>query len=306
MFSQYFGHYLLNRNLITREQLIDALEYQKSVHVKFGVIAVDKGFMNSSQVDEVHEKQKQVDKRFGEIAIELGYLTEEQVEALVSHQKQGYLYLAQALVDRGYMTMDQFSNALNDYKKENSLSDEQFEAMQSGNVEAIIEHLLSINKEAKENFGNYISLFAKNLIRFIDDQIYFEVSNETTIESGNWLIYQTIEGEKPLFTGMNVNDSALVYIASKYAEEQLTEVDDLAKDSVCEFLNLHNGIHLVNMSNNGIELSMNPQKIVKDPKVTGELFIITVNISNHKFQFVLSSKLNEVVVEESSKSQINI
>ena len=77
MFSQYFGHFLLNRELITREQLTDALTFQQSVHVKFGVIAIDEGYMTPLQVEEVHEKQKQADKRFGEIAIELGYLTNE-------------------------------------------------------------------------------------------------------------------------------------------------------------------------------------------------------------------------------------
>lgn len=306
MFSQYFGHYLLNRNLITHEQLIDALEYQKSVHVKLGVIAVDKGLMNSSQVDEVHEKQKQVDKRFGEIAIDLGYLTEEQVDELLSHQKQGYLYLAQALVDRGYMTMEQFSSALNDYKKENSLSDEQFEAIQSGNVETIIEYLLSKNPEAREKFGNYVSLFTKNLIRFIDDQIYLEINNQNKVDDGNWLIYQRIDGDAPLFTGINANDNALLFIASKYAEEKLTVVDELAKDAVCEFLNLHNGIHLVNMSNNGIELSMNPQEIELNPKITGELFVIDVIIPNGKFQLVLSSEPKDVVVEQESNAEANV
>lgn len=306
MFSQYFGHYLLNRNLITHEQLIDALEFQKSVHVKLGVIAVDKGYLTSTQVDEVHEKQKQIDKRFGEIAVELGYLTEAQVEELISHQKQGYLYLAQALVDRGYMTMDQFSNALNDYKNENSLSDEQFEAIQNGNIETIIEYLLTKTPDAKEKFGNYVSLFAKNLIRFIDNQIYLEINKENQIESENWVIIQSIEGDAPLFTAINANDEALLFIASKYAEEQFTVVNELAKDSICEFLNLHNGIHLVNMSNNGIELSMKPQQIEKLNKITGELFVIDVNVANYKFQLVLSTKPNEIILEKSPNANVNV
>lgn len=306
MFSQYFGHYLLNRDLITHEQLVDALEFQKSVHVKLGVIAVDKGFMTSDQVDEVHEKQKQVDKRFGEIAVELGYLTEAQVDELISHQKQGYLFLAQALVDRGYMTMEQFSNALNDYKKENSLSDEQFEAIQNGNVDTIIEYLLTKTPDAKEKFENYVSLFAKNLIRFIDDQIYLEINEENKIADGNWVIYQSIDGDAPLFTAINANDDALLFLASKYAGEQLNVVDELAKDSVSEFLNLHNGIHLVNMSNNGIELSMNPQEIEQNPTLSGDLFVIDINISGNKFQLILSSKPQEVVIKHNLDAEANV
>lgn len=295
MFSQYFGHYLLNRNLITREELVKALDFQKSVHVKFGVIAVDKGFMTSNQVDEVHEKQKQMDKRFGEIAVESGYLTDEQVEALISHQKQGHLYLAQALVDLEIMTMDQFSNALTDYKKEYSLSDDQFEAIRSGNIETLVESIL-IGKDAdvQEKYSNYLSLFAKNMIRFIDDQVYLEIDENATVEQGNWLVCQEITGDAPLFTALNLNDNTLLHIASVYAEEEITSVDELAKDAVSEFLNLHNGIYLVNMSNWGTELKMNPQQVIAEASITGNLLPVTVSTSKGSFQLLLSSELESV------------
>lgn len=296
MFSQTFGHYLLNRNLITSEQLLNTLEAQKSVQVKFGVLAVDKGYMSPIQVETVHEKQKQVDKRFGEIAVELGYLTEEQVESLISEQKQGYLAFAQCLVDQNIMTIEQFSQALNDYKKDNQLSDEQLEAFKNENVEAFVQSLLSYNPEAQEKYGDYISLFVKNCIRFIDKEIYLEIDENSAVDEDHWFVYQTIEGDAPLFTAIRANDASLLYLSSKYAEEPLTEVDELAKDAVKEFLNLHNGIHLVNMSNNGVELSLNPQHIVNSPKVSGDFLVIKITIANNQFQLLLSPNVNDVTI----------
>jgi hypothetical protein len=300
MFSQYFGHYLLNHELITREQLADVLEYQKSVHVKFGVIAVDEGFMTPSQVEEVHEKQKQVDKRFGEIAIELGYLSDDQVEALISKQKQKHLFLAQALVDRGYMNIEQFSQALNQYKKENSLSDDQFEELKSGSIDALVENIL-VNDQ-NSIYGKYVKLFAKNLIRFIDDQVHLEVSDIEEGQQDKWLVHQAIVGESPLFTAMTANEEVFLHIASKHAEEELTEVDELAKASVSEFLNLTNGIYLVNMSNWGVELNMKPQAINENAKVTGELTCIKVHTSFGSFQLILSNQPNNIsIVSEGSE-----
>lgn len=288
MFSQYFGHYLLNRGLITREQLADALEFQKSVHVKFGVIAVDEGFMTSSQVEEVHEKQKQMDKRFGEIAVDLGYISEAQVEALISHQKQSHLYLAQALVDRGFMTIDEFGTALAEYKNEFSLSDDQFDAIRNGNIDTLVENMLSVQDgNFQEMHSKYLSLFAKNMIRFIDDQVYLEIARND-IESSNWFISQEIIGETPLTTGLSLNDEALLTVASIYAEEELSAVDALAKDAVSEFLNLHNGIYLVNMSNWGVELTMNPQQIQESTPSNENSFIVNVQMSKGSFQLVLS------------------
>ena len=45
MYSQYFGNYLLKKGTIKPGQLADALEYQRSVHLKLGVIAVNAGYM---------------------------------------------------------------------------------------------------------------------------------------------------------------------------------------------------------------------------------------------------------------------
>lgn len=304
MFSQYFGHYLLNHEYITRDQLADALEFQKSVHVKFGVIAVDEGFMTSSQVEAVHEKQKQVDKRFGELAMELGFLSNDQVESLVSKQKQQHLFLAQALVDRGYMTIEQFGTALNDYKNENSLSDDQFEEIKSGSIDAIIENTF-VDDEKKSTYGKYLTLFAKNLVRFIDDQVHVEVIDPATEQQGNWLVHQEIVGESPLFTAISANKEVFLRIASKYAEEELTEVDELAQASVSEFLNLTNGIYLVNMSNWGVELNMKPQAIEEDATVSGELFGVKVHTSFGSFQLLLSNQTTNIsIVSGASELQV--
>lgn len=297
MFSKYFGHYLLNRELLTREQLEDALEFQKSVHVKFGVMAVDEAYMTPLQVEEVHEKQKQMDKRFGEIAVELGYLTNEQVELLISNQKQGHLFLAQALVDREYMTIEQFGAALKDYKTENSLSDDQFNAIRNGSIDLLVENILGENGgEQKLKYGQYLSLFAKNMIRFIDDQVFFETDVLNHPQPENWVVRQVIVGEVPLFTAIGANEEAFLHLASVYAEEELTEVDELAEDAVSEFLNLHNGIYLVNMSNWGTELTMNPQEVVKNATVSGDVFLVTVNTSKGSFQLILSDKPENILI----------
>lgn len=297
MFSQYFGHYLLNRELITREQLTDVLAFQQSVHVKFGVMAIDEGFMTPQQVEEVHEKQKQVDKRFGEIAIELGYLTDGQVNSLVSMQKQAHLFLAQALVDRGYMTIEQFGTALNDYKKVNSLSDKQFDAIKNGSIESIVESILIRRNSAEKTvFGNYLSLFAKNMIRFIDDQVYLEVAGQEVNIQGKWLVQQEITGESPLFTAIAADDESFLHIASKFAEEELTEVDELAKAAVSEFLNLQNGIYLVNMSNLGIELNMKPQKVMDNATISTESLLVIVNTTKGAFQLILSDKPENISI----------
>jgi CheY-specific phosphatase CheX len=304
MFSQYFGNYLLNQGLLTREQLTDALEYQSSVHVKFGVIAVDEGILTPEQVEKIHEMQKQVDKRFGEIAVDMEYLTDEQVEAMLSVQKQSHLLLAQALVDRDYMSIEQFSNALNTYKNSYSLSDEKFDAVKQGDIDVLVQQILEGKADTKiEKYGKYLSLFAKNMIRFIDDQVFLDVSEKNESTDGDWLVHQEIIGEAPLFTAISANEDVFLKLASVYAEEELSEVDELAQASVSEFLNLHNGIYLVNMSNEGIELKMNPQEVIQDASLKGDLLIVTVHTSKGDFKLALTDQPSKIKIESTKESQ---
>ena len=303
MFSQYFGHYLLNKGHLTAEQLKTALDLQKTTHVKFGVIAVDEGLLTAKQVEEIHEQQKQKDKRFGEIAVELGFLTNEQVEFMLSSQKKNHLLLAQAVVDENYMTIEEFTNALNEYKRLHSLSDEKFEAIKSGDIDAIVDSLVQMNLPEKEAYVEYVSLFVKNIVRFIDDEVYVEASDAKNVEA-EWLVSQEITGEKPLWSAIVANEKVFLEIASIFAEEELTETDELAQASVSEFLNLHNGIFLVNMSNKGTELEMKPQKVEQASTVAiakENTLCVSIHTSKGEFQLVLSHLPENVIKSAKQK-----
>lgn len=293
MFSQYFGNFLLNKGLISPEQLSKALELQKTTHLKLGVLSVNAGFMTPSQIEVVHQKQMQVDKRFGEIAVELGYLTDEQLEEILSSQKHSHLLLGQVLIDEKYMSLEEFTNALNQYKQDFSLSDEQFEAIKKGDIDTLVDSVLELgSSENTETIKDYLSLMAKNMIRFVEDQIRMEPVKNCDTCSADWLVYQNITGETPFFTAILANEAVFIDIAAKYAQEEITEVDELAEASVGEFLNLHNGIFTVNMSNRDIELEMLPQQVRQKGVLTGleKANVVKITLPTGEFHVVLAEK----------------
>lgn len=268
MFTQYFGQYLLNKAYLTPEQLGEGLEYQQNVRLKLGVLAVNAGYMTADDADKINEAQKRIDKRFGEIAVDMGYLKEEQVDELLSTQKFGYLLLGQALVDKGYLTLQEFEKAIKEYKRDYSISDKQFEAMQKDDVEEIINRFVEFRDSKNEKvIKDYLILFIKNLIRFIDTETSVREVIKLDEYQGEWVAKQDIKGEIGLSTFIAAEESSFIKFASKYAEEELTCVDEMAEASVGEFLNLNNGIFLVNMSNGGVELEMTPQEIYSNIKI---------------------------------------
>ncbi len=290
MFSQYFGHYLLNNGLIRPEQLADALEYQRSVHLKLGVLAVNAGMMTPEQVEQVHNMQKRVDRRFGELAIELGFLTDEQLNVLLATQKQGHLMLGQALVDRGYFTLAELQRALENYKKESGMSTRQFNVIRNDDAKEISQIFESYGENIlSKTYSDYVTLLVKNIIRFIDDNPTIEINRLPTGYQPDWFVRQEITGKIAMKTALACKTPVFVELAGKFAQEDLKEADELAQASVGEFLNLHNGIFLVNMSNNGVELEMKPQAVEKGYKAGNEakLYVISCHMVWGTFDILL-------------------
>lgn len=290
MFSQYFGHYILNKGLIKAEQLTDALVYQRSVHLKLGVIAVNAGLMSPAQVEQIHNMQKRVDRRFGELAVEQGFISAEQLNTLLATQKQGHLMLGQALIDLNYFTLEQLQTALENYKKESGLSTRQFNVIRNDDM-LEIEQIFQNFGESQlcKTYSDYVTLLVKNVIRFIDDNPTVEINQFNSDYKTEWYAYQEIIGKINMHTGIACDTPVFIKLAGKFAQEELTEADELVQDSVGEFLNLHNGIFMVNMSNNGVELDMKPQSVVKDTTVksSGKAYIISCHMTWGKFDLLI-------------------
>lgn len=257
MYTQLFGHYLLNKGIVDTDELHAALTAMTRIKAKLGAVAIDAGYMTAAQVEAVHETQHTVDKRFGTIAVEKGFLTEDQVVDLLARQKDSNLVLGQALIDFGFMTHKQFEDALNDYKLSFSVGDGTADA----EMEKEMLSVLGIDKMKDSDFySEYILLFIRNIIRFLGDDFSIgQVQRGVTI-SMNYACTQDITGAIKASVSIGGTESGFIGIAARYAGEDLNETDAYTKACVGELLNLQNGLFAVNMSNErSLELDLTPQ-----------------------------------------------
>ena len=168
MYTQFFGNYLLEKDIITTEQLLDALQEQSKVHLKLGTLAIHEGYMTAGEVDNIIIMQTHQDKKFGELAIEEGYLTEEQVNALLEAQKPDYLLLGQALIEKGILTNTQFENILIEYQSDNEIYNLDLTDFQKKKFDEMIHGLGDyIDELQSKRLVEYLQLLITNLIRFI-------------------------------------------------------------------------------------------------------------------------------------------
>jgi hypothetical protein len=268
MFSKYFGNFLLNKGIITSQQLNEVFQEEKNTHVKLGILALNKGFMTLQQIEEVNEAQMSSDKRFGEIAIDKGYLSVDKLEELLTGQKSSYLLLSQILLDKNILTMAQISKHLFNYKNENGLTNEDLQELTSDNVEKIISSSLQLKNSTIEE---YLVLLAKNIERHLHEKTFVKKVNVDLINDYPLIAYQKITGEYNLDTYLMLKESDFIKIASIFAEEVITEVDDLCVSAILEFLNLHNGIFVVNEVDKGFDIDLEVQCMTEITTLSGEM-----------------------------------
>lgn len=281
MFSAFFGNYLLNKGVVSREELNKVLNDQKEIRLKLGVLAINSNYMTVEQVEEVHELQASMDRRFGEIATIKGYITDKQVGDLLAQQKSEHLILAQALIDAGIMTMTTFQEEIELYKLAHGLNDEQFEAIKKGDVDVVMTAFLAFEKNEMSKFYiDFVTLFVKNIIRFVNTNVSID-----RVEKVDSIIYthffkQNIKGKSDIFTGYSADTNALLDIASKHADEEFSQLDEYPLDSANEFLNLTNGLFVVNMSNEGNEMDLTVQEHITNMSlsVKSSMYRIPIHI----------------------------
>lgn len=290
MFGVYFGKFLESKGLLTSEQLESLLSDHSSSKVKLGLLAVDNGYMTTAQADEVNMLQQMQDKRFGDIAVEKGYLTEEQVEELLEGQGDGYLLFIQALIEQNVLTLGNMQTELNDFKKVEGFTARDVEAIKSGDINHIVPIFMK-DESIPELVKEYISLLARDLVRFVGNNIRFEKLEMISEYATPYLSAQYLQGDHSIFTGFGGDGQGIKKIAENFAKEEFAQIDFDVLDAACEFLNCNNGLYATGACSEGIEVDMEPP-IMKEEDTTittdGVFYRLPVYVNDKSVDFIIA------------------
>ena len=286
MLSQYFAQYLLNHHLLTAQQVRELLDAESKHHVKLGVLAMSQNLMTAEQVEEVHHLQVSCDRLFGEVAIDEGYLTESQVKTLLHAQDSGNLNLGQAIIDKNIMSLSQLEKVIQDYKKNSNMA--------LADALSLIE-LSKIDfseiEEVRELYTEYTDLFLRSVLRFMDTAAVVDPHAQSVpTDQKTVVVSQRLMGDVILTTGILADETVFLEMARRYSQEDITEINELAIDSVSEFLNVTNGLFLVNLSNRHLDVDLEPQKFARNEVPFGnKQAIIHVNTRFGGFELIIAA-----------------
>ncbi len=113
---KFFGQFLIEKKLITKEELQKAVVLTRKTNLLFGETARAMGLISHDDVERVHAAQRKVDLNFGDLCVQMGLLTEKQMKQVAEVQKKNRLHLGDALVKLEYIKAEDLPKLLEEYE----------------------------------------------------------------------------------------------------------------------------------------------------------------------------------------------
>lgn len=290
MFSQLFGHYLIDKRIITPDEYRATIENQLKVRVKLGTIAIAEGLLTEEQVDDINRLQMQQDKRFGDIAVEMGLLTDDQISALLAKQGNPYMQFVESITQSAGLSAGVIEKTLAVYQKENGFTDRDMEALKNDDIDALIPVFAKSDNPLVTAIAG---LVIKNVNRFITRDYYIGHISKAKSLSYHCLAGQRITGSGTYYAALaaSVDDEAFQLVAGRFSGVKAARGSADSFDGVCEFINVNDGLFASDQSeNSGREFELEPVEAYQDQKVTGDFYILPIYIEEQLITLVIADQ----------------
>lgn len=119
----------------------------------------------------------------------------------------------------------------------------------------------SIKSEISDLAAGYVVKLIEDIAAYVCDDIEVEEIELTSSYTLSQEISQRITGIPSAYSAIDGDSDALVAFAEQYSHMGITELNAVAKEILLDFLNLHNGLFIVQLSKNNVcELSLSVPK----------------------------------------------
>ncbi len=250
----FFGQYLLDKEVITEQQLNDAVEYQRNHVERIGEIAVKEGYLTRDQARKVNFEQRLTDKMFGELAVSMGYLNEEQLERILTEQKNNHVHIGEALVKKGALTEQDLKRYLIDYNEEQKPISSYWD---------IIPRHLDIRNEVYALIDASVKIFR----RMANLQLKLGTGEFTSAKTENLYVISSVDfkGDLEFKNVLNfTQDAACALVRNLFDDMEMECDEETVSDCVGELSNVISGnlrSRIVDMGKN-VEFSL-PELFLK-------------------------------------------
>jgi CheY-specific phosphatase CheX len=255
MAVKFFGQFLVEKNIVSREALLRAIELQDQKNLKLGEMAVSMGYITQTDIERAHKAQMSKDMKLGDLLVEMGFLTINQLNDVITRQKNTHLYIGEALVEVGAIADEMLQQHLSDFK-----------ADQAQYVSDKIELPGSISNSTIWEMT--VDMTCKMITRVLDLQFRPGKSRlVTTIDTNFMMAALDFSGDVEARYLISVSSELQKAVARAVLREESVEnePDEVLEDTVMEFVNVVCGNVAAKASQMGVCLNINPPVTIRPP-----------------------------------------
>lgn len=255
MAVKFFGQFLVEQGIVSRDALVSAIELQEQKNLKLGEMAVEMGYITQTEIERAHNAQMSKDMKLGDLLVEMGFLTLTQLNDVITRQKNTHLYIGEALVQVGAISSENLQQHLADFK-----------ADQAKYVSDGIELPADI---ANSNIWEMTAdLTYKMITRVLDLQFRPGKCVRAEVLAPNFMMAaMDFSGDLEARYLISVSEGLQNSIAKAILREESVadEPSEVLEDTVMEFVNVVCGNVAAKASQMGVILNINPPVTIHPP-----------------------------------------
>lgn len=275
MGNRYFVQYLLNVGALKADEVQELMAKASKAEPGLPLLAMRKGLLSSAQLSEMNISDEAA---FAEEAKDRKLLTVAQIDTLKNEAASSDACFGQALLDAG----------LADYAKLEALFSEADEAEEEESpvYAAVMSRAGDDDAHLYEIYGKYADMFISSVQRFMNTDAVLLPGEAMLDADGTHLVSQSLGGGLVLTPGVMAKNDVFLEMGRRYSGEELEEIDNLAVDCVAEFINVLNGLYIVNLSQLDMDVDLGEPKDAENvlPMATN---MLALNVGTEFGSFVL-------------------
>jgi CheY-specific phosphatase CheX/mannitol/fructose-specific phosphotransferase system IIA component len=255
MAVKFFGQFLVEKGIVSREAILAAIELQEQKNLKLGAMAVAMGYLTQADIKRAHKAQFSKDMKLGDLLVASGALNAQQLQEIIARQKEAHLYIGEALVQVGSLTGQQLQQCLDEFKLE-----------QAPYVPDRVE-LPSAVANAK-TWEMVVDLTYKMVTRILGLQFRAEKGRSvSTLETNYMMAALDLSGDLEGRYLLSVSAGAQKMVARAMLKEESVEHEAavILEDCVMEFINVVCGNVAAKASQTGDAININPPVTIHPP-----------------------------------------
>ncbi|MBN1270084.1 MAG: chemotaxis protein CheX [Kiritimatiellae bacterium] len=278
--SRFFGQYLMEKGIITREMFLEAVRQQSAIDLPLCSQAITGGLLTEEQVARLDQDGRRSALPPLEEAVRLGMLTFSQLEELGNACPQKHLLFAEALIRKGFLSLSQAARALAQYRAD---FPDQPAVNSALPADAAIPHR-DIVRAVLQAFMSVLVHYTKQVVRVAS----LSTGPPERVDTP-WVFGQRIVSEVPCDIFLAVPEALALTIAREMLHAETVSMDDLAVDAITEFLNVVVGTACGALSEAGLRAQAAPPEAISAERLCQRrpAAAVTLNLETTKGALLL-------------------